>query len=197
MKRLNTETRQEQIKSAVLEIISSEGLSNLSTRNLAAKVGVSEGAIFRHFKSKKDIIISIIEDVKTNLLTDLKIVAESNKPVDEKLFDFLCKHISYLIAHKGITILLFSEAAYMNEPDLKNRLYDILSIQKKLVSKIIKTGINEKKWDSDLSVDNVAMLYMGIPISLNIEMTLDKKGFKLDNFCRDMFSLLERVLIKK
>jgi len=51
--RLETETRQTQIKKAVLEIIFSEGIGKLSTRNLASRVGVSEGAIFRHFPSKK------------------------------------------------------------------------------------------------------------------------------------------------
>ena len=51
MLRLSTETRQAQIKEAVLDIISTEGLAKLSTKNLAAKVGVSEGAIYRHFKS--------------------------------------------------------------------------------------------------------------------------------------------------
>ena len=52
--RLNTETRQKQIKKAVLEIISTEGIRKLSTRKLASKIGVTEGALFRHFSSKKE-----------------------------------------------------------------------------------------------------------------------------------------------
>jgi len=107
--RLDTETRQGQIKKAVLEIISSEGIGKLSTRNLASKIGVSEGALFRHFSSKKDIMLSILADVKNELLVEQeRITYSSSLTAEQKLFDFLCRHITYLIENKGITILLFS-----------------------------------------------------------------------------------------
>ena len=57
MARLDTETRQGQIKKAILDIISKDGIGKLSTRNLAARVGVSEGALFRHFPSKKAMML--------------------------------------------------------------------------------------------------------------------------------------------
>ena len=197
MQRLDTETRQEQIKKAVLEIISSEGLAKLTTRNLALKVGVTEGAIFRHFKSKNDIMLAIIDDVKNNLLTTQKVITFSKQSPDKKLFEFLCKHVKYLVENKGITILLFSEATHMNEPKLKEKLYEILSTQKKYVKKILEEGMNINIWDSSLKTENIAMMYMGIPISLNIELILNIKGFKLENFCKNMFVLFERILTKK
>jgi len=68
--RLDTDTRKEQIKEAVLEIISTEGIGKLSIRNLASKIGVTEGALFRHFSSKKEIMLSILDDVKKELLSE-------------------------------------------------------------------------------------------------------------------------------
>ncbi|OYT14868.1 MAG: hypothetical protein B7C24_16045 [Bacteroidetes bacterium 4572_77] len=59
MSRKPTEVRQEEIKQAVLEIVRIEGIKAISTKNLAKYTGLSEGAIFRHFKTKRDIIISI------------------------------------------------------------------------------------------------------------------------------------------
>ena len=41
MTRETTDIRQEQIKKAVLEIIADEGLHNMSTRNLAKKIGLT------------------------------------------------------------------------------------------------------------------------------------------------------------
>jgi AcrR family transcriptional regulator len=104
--RLDTDTRKEQIKEAVLEIISTEGIGKLSIRNLASKIGVTEGALFRHFSSKKEIMISILDDVKKELLSEQKkITFSSDLSAEEKLFKFLCVHITYLIENKGITIL--------------------------------------------------------------------------------------------
>ena len=195
MKRETTEIRQAQIKKAVLTIISTEGLSRLSTRNLAAKVGVSEGAIFRHFKSKKDIMLSIVQDVENDLIGGQKEIVNSNLSPVDKLFKFLCRNVKYLIKYKGITILLFSEATHMNDTALKNKLFSILSEQKKLVKQIITEGKKAKVWDSQINADDVATLYMGIPITLNIEMILNKKGFKDDKFCNKMMALLTRALV--
>jgi AcrR family transcriptional regulator len=104
--RLDTETRQEQIKKAVLEIISTEGIGKLSTRNLASKIGVTEGALFRHFSSKKEIMLSILDDVKNELLADQeKITFSSDLSAEEKLFKFLCLPIAE-------TISLFTEVSF-------------------------------------------------------------------------------------
>ncbi|MBK7381170.1 MAG: TetR/AcrR family transcriptional regulator [Ignavibacteriales bacterium] len=196
--RLDTETRQGQIKKAVLGIISSEGIGKLSTRNLASKIGVTEGALFRHFSSKKEIMLSILNDVKSELIADQeKITFSSTLSAEEKLFKFLCIHIKYLIENKGVTILLFSEAAHMNDSQLKKGLREILLTQKEYISRIIKQGMNEGVWDKSLNVENVATLYMGIPISLNIEMILEPGVTKQEKFCERMISLIKRALEKK
>lgn len=196
--RLDTETRQTQIKKAVLEIIFSEGIGKLSTRNLASKIGVTEGAIFRHYSSKKAIMLSILEDVKSELLTaQEQITFSADLNAEEKLFKFLCRHIKYLVENKGITILLFSEAAHLNDSQLKSGLRDILLTQKEYISRIVKQGMNEGIWDKSLNIENVAALYMGIPISLNIEMILQKVEPKKEKFCERMICLIKRVLEKK
>jgi AcrR family transcriptional regulator len=67
---------------------------------------VTEGALFRHFSSKKEIMLSILDDVKKELLSEQKkITFSSDLSAEEKLFKFLCVHITYLIENKGITIL--------------------------------------------------------------------------------------------
>ena len=194
MIRLSTETRQAQIKEAVLDIISTEGLSKLSTKNLAAKVGVSEGAIYRHFKSKKNILLSVVDDVQDNLVVNQKTIAESDMTPSIKLFTFLCKQIKYLINNKGITILLFSEATHANDSDLKDKLIEILKAQKEILKQIIKEGMHKGVWDKNLDFDAFVTLYMGIPVILNIELVLNKETFNHENFCNKMFSFLERIL---
>lgn len=194
MKRESTKLRQEQIKKAVLEIISIEGLKNLSTRNLANKVGITEGAIFRHFKTKRDIILGIMEDVKSGLMVELRQVALSEETSDKKLFNFLCTHVKYLIKNKGITILLFSEAAHMNDKELKNNLHNILSGQKVLIEKIVKEGIKKGIWNKKVIPQDFAMIYMGIPITLNIELILNPDKTIVENFCKRMFHLISEIL---
>jgi len=194
MIRLSTETRQAQIKEAVLNIISSEGMAKLSTKNLAAKVGVSEGAIYRHFKSKKDILLSIVDDVHTNLVVNQKEIANSEMTPSIKLFTFFCKQVKYLIYNKGVTILLFSEATHANDSNLKEKLLQILKAQKNLLKQIIHEGMANGIWNKEIDVESFATLYMGIPVILNIELVLNKQSFNHEDFCKKMFIHLEHIL---
>lgn len=194
MEKRNTEVRQEQIKQAVLDIIYTDGLKNLSTRNLANHIGMSEGAIFRHFASKKDIILAIIKDVQTDFIGALREIANSPSGPEERLNRFLCHTVKYLTRNKGITILMFSEASHNNDAELKAILLHIFNNQKMLVSKIILDGIAMDIWNANSHIEDIAMLYMGIPVSLNIELVLNGGSFHAENFCNRMLKLLLKVL---
>lgn len=196
MNRQNTDIRQEQIKQAVLDIIYKDGLKNLSTRNLAKRIGMSEGAIFRHFQSKQDIILSIINDVQTDFIGQLRQVATSDLEPSDRLLKFLCSTVNYLTSNKGITMLLFSEATNNNDAELKSQLQQIFNSQKQLVSKIILDGIAEGIWNENTEVEYVAKLYIGIPVSLNIELVLSGGEFHADNFCSRMMQLILKILAK-
>ncbi len=196
MERQSTEIRQEQIKQAVLDIIFTDGLKNLSTRNLAKKIGMSEGTIFRHFATKQDIILSIIADFQNELIGSLRAIANSKVESEQRLYDFLCKTVKYLTDNKGITILLLSEASHNNDAVLKNKLQQIFNSQKELIITIIQDGIALGKWDESISVEDVATLYMGIPVSVNVNLVLSGGEFHLDNFCTRMMRLLLKILNK-
>ncbi len=196
MEHLSTEIRQEQIKQAVLDIIFTDGLKNLSTRNLAKKIGLSEGTIFRHFATKQDIILSIIADFQNELIGSLRTIASSKADPEQRLHDFLCTTVRYLTDNKGITILLLSEASHNNDTVLKNKLQQIFNSQKELFSKIILDGIAIGKWDEGISVESLATLYMGIPVSVNVNLVLSGGELHLDNFCSKMMQLLLKILSK-
>ncbi len=196
MERQSTDIRQEQIKQAVIDIISTDGIKNLSIKNLAERISMSEGSIFRHFKSKNDIIVSIFNDIQDNFIGELGKIARSDEEPLIRLTKYLSATIEYHTENKGINMLLFSEASYKNDPGLKKRLQQIFYDQKQFVMKIISDGISAGIWDENVVVENVALMYMGIPLAMNMEMLIGGKGFQFDNFCSQMILLLLKMLKK-
>jgi len=196
MIRKPTDIRQDEIKSAVLNIIFRDGLKKISTKNIAKEVGISEGSIFRHFTSKKAIILGIMNDVITDMIEELRMIAFQDISPEKRLYQYLCKTVSYLVENKGITMLLFSEASYQNDEDLMSKLNYILTSQKQLVSKIVSDGLALGVWDNTISAEDFATLYMGIPITLNIEMIFSKHGVEVNNFCSRMYDMIIRILEK-
>lgn len=196
MVRKTTEIRQDEIKQAVLDIIFTQGLKALSTKNLAKHIGLSEGAIFRHFATKQDILLSILQDVQTELIAQLREITVMPLPPETRLEKFLCATVHYLTDKKGVTMLLFSEASHNNDSVLKNSLQQIFNSQRNLVSKIMLDGIAMGIWDDQVNVDRVSMIYLGIPVTLNIELVLNGGLFYQNDFCRQMLVLLLKMLKK-
>jgi len=194
MVRKTTEIRQEEIKSAVLNIIYRGGLKKLSTKNIAAEVGISEGSIFRHFGTKNDIIISIMDDVIKDFIEPLREISLSNDNPEQRLYKHLCATISYLKTNKGITLLMFSEASYENDEKMKNKLKYIFQSQRQLVGKIVADGIAMQQWDEAISIDSFTDLYMGIPITLNVEIALNGEDIDIKGFCRHNMDMLLKIL---
>jgi len=65
MRAQKTETgaRQGQIIEAALELIDAEGVSALSIVGIAERVGIVPSALYRHFKSKEDVLDAVLESV--------------------------------------------------------------------------------------------------------------------------------------
>jgi AcrR family transcriptional regulator len=57
--------KQAKIIQAAIEMFSEKGFAATSTSEIAKKAGVAEGTIFRHYKTKKDLLISIVSPVIT------------------------------------------------------------------------------------------------------------------------------------
>lgn len=65
--RRSTEDRQAELIDAALRIIATRGITALSTRALAAEVGLSTGAIFRHFATLDALLVGVVERVEAVL----------------------------------------------------------------------------------------------------------------------------------
>ncbi|WP_438446680.1 TetR/AcrR family transcriptional regulator [Gorillibacterium sp. sgz5001074] len=60
--------KQAKILEAAIEIFAEKGYSATSTSEIAQKAGVAEGTIFRHYKTKKDLLLSIVGPILTKLV---------------------------------------------------------------------------------------------------------------------------------
>lgn len=58
------EVRRRQIVEAALRLLADEGLGAVTTRRIAARLGLTEGALFRHFESKQAILMAGLDHLE-------------------------------------------------------------------------------------------------------------------------------------
>jgi len=83
--------KQIKIMEAAIEIFSEKGYAGSSTSEIAQKAGVAEGTIFRHYKTKKDLLLSIVAPMMINIMGPflMKEFAKIIKAPYESFEDFL------------------------------------------------------------------------------------------------------------
>lgn len=132
MKRLKSEERKEQIIKEAKKIIHKYGFEYLTTKRLAARVKVSEAALYRHFKNKEDIILGILSSIKefNDYLTRH---IEEYKDKKEKIYELICSHFKYFQENPEMTSIVFSEDIFRNGKFLRNKLLEIISERRKII----------------------------------------------------------------
>ena len=81
-------TRREQIVNAARKLVIKCGSENVTVRRIAQEVGVSEAAIYRHFKSKRDILYLLVESIEINLISDFRITKPTGVwPVGKRIIE--------------------------------------------------------------------------------------------------------------
>ncbi|BAQ10156.1 TetR/AcrR family transcriptional regulator [Sporosarcina sp. FSL W7-1349] len=79
--------KQKQIVVAAIDIFAEKGFAATSTNEIAKKAGVAEGTIFRHWKTKKDLLLSIVSPMMVKMLAPF-IIKDLNKVLDQEYATF-------------------------------------------------------------------------------------------------------------
>ncbi|OAS13576.1 TetR/AcrR family transcriptional regulator [Paenibacillus oryzisoli] len=113
--------KQIKIVQAAVEIFSEKGFAGSSTSEIAQKAGVAEGTIFRHYKTKKELLLSIVTPMMTKLIApfavkDFTKVLEADYPtVEQFLRAITVNRLEFARKHFPIIKIFMHEIPFHNE----------------------------------------------------------------------------------
>jgi len=97
--------RRKEIAQAALKVIAERGVQHLTTRAIAENTGISEGGIFRHFKSKKEIAMAALDHLEQLL----EIPDDLLKTDPIQALESFFKSRAHLVGGAALGHLVFSE----------------------------------------------------------------------------------------
>jgi len=161
--------RQAEIISAALKLADQVGITGITTKRLAREVGVVEGALYRHIKTKFDIFRMIL-DISDKLI-DQKFKEITARELDPAaaLRDFFVFSVDFLEDSPGIYLLLFSDALYVENKALFRQFKTFILDLIKRFEAVIRRGVRKKVFRPDLNPQSFAILYLGV---INTSFTL-------------------------
>ncbi len=153
--------RQLEIIEAAGEILTESGIAGLTTKNLAAKMGFSESALYRHFKGKEEIILTMLRYLSTDMDSRLTNSARDIDNPKEKLIAVFNNQFEFFKKNPHFLVAIFSDGLLEESKAINEAILQIMGTKRKHLLQIIQQGQKQKQFTDTLSADELVHIIMG------------------------------------
>jgi AcrR family transcriptional regulator len=189
--------RREQIVKATLDLVADRGVEGATITRIANAVGVTGGALYRHFDSKEDILKAASDAMRERAFQWIH--ASNNPNVVERLRDMWAVHASYMSGEaQGLFFMPF--AFSISDPDLGLREHTREGHRRNIevLAHIIEEGKERGDIRPDVDSKLVAWQFLRLAWAEDISnlMGLDQSE-NADVSARMLGQLLAEIAVKK
>lgn len=157
--RKSTGVRRREIALAVLQLIGKRGASSLTAATIAESVGVTPGALFRHFRSV-DEILSAAVDLAIELVEET-FPDEELEPL-ERLQQIVLARIATIRGTPGLAWLLLSDQVFLSVPaPAVKRLRQLVKRSRAFVLQALVDGVEDGELRDDIDPAVMLVLFTG------------------------------------
>ncbi|MBN2098524.1 MAG: TetR/AcrR family transcriptional regulator [Dehalococcoidia bacterium] len=193
-KRRSTEVRRRQIADAARTIAVKYGSEHITVRRIAKEIGVSEGALYRHFKSKRDILSLMVERIQEDLVGDIEKASTIGRTPLETLDRSLRNHVSAIQQRKGVSFQVIAEIISLGDKRLSRQASEAVSEYTRRIRDIVAAAISAGEIRRDMDPDKVAILIAATLQGLVSRWALRNYDFDLEKEYLSTWLLLREAI---
>jgi AcrR family transcriptional regulator len=199
LERKQTLVRRRQIVAAARKLIVKYGSEHVTVRRMAKEIGVSEGAIYRHFRSKREILSLLIDEIENTLIGDIEnhYTETSGLNVLEVLERIIASHVSSVQQRSGISFQVIAEIISFGDKKLNKKIHDVIDDYIGRIREILAYGVKAGEIREDVDLDAVATLFFSTMQGLVSIWALSNYSFNLQQRYVPIFDLLRQAIVKR
>ncbi len=190
--RLPTEERQAEIVMAALSLARDISPVSITTGDIANAVGVTQGALFKHFSAKDAIWLAAMQWVREHLLFELEHAARAEPPGLLALEAVFRVHVAFVIAHPGVPRVIFHELQRAADSPVKQEVRALLKAYRQLLLEQFKAGKESGDLPIGLDTEAAATLFVGIVQGLVMQSMLTGKSAAMKTQAEGVFGIYLR-----
>lgn len=190
----STEQRQSATIEAVVHLCSEQDPSTLTTARIAQKVGVSQGALFKHFPNKSSLWESVAGWVAGQLTARVFSVADQHDQADEALEAMFLAHIGFIARHPGIPRLMLGELQKPGNGPAKGIIRQTLAFYRQKIVSLLHRGIEQGSISPAIDTEAAAVLYIGAIQGLVVQAMVSDNIATIEQSAPRIFKLFSASL---
>ena len=194
-KREKTELRQQQIIAAAAKLIFKYGSEHLTVKRIAAVVGISEAAIYRHFKSKKSILSFLLSHIEEILLKDISAVRVGTNPITlSTIEEIIGNQFSAIDLRKGFSFQVIAEIISLGDRRLNKQASQTIDKYIFRLKELLTEGVRDGSIRKDIDLDASATLLFALIQGLVNIWALSDGSFKLTERYRSLWLIYREAI---
>lgn len=153
--------RQLEIISAAGKILTESGLSGLTTKNLAKEMGFSEAAIYRHFESKEEITIALLQYLRTNMDERLAQVCLPDTAPEIKFQAIFNSQFQFFKSNPHFVVAVFSDGLLEESEKINQAIMQLMQVKIKYLMPLIMQGQQSGTFTQTITTEELVHIIMG------------------------------------
>ena len=180
--------RQTEITDAALNLTAKGGIRELTIKHIAEELGITEPAIYRHFRNKAEIVKSMIRRFDEGVAPD-----EKEKGL-EGIASFIRARFKQVADHPSLARVMFAEELFLEDPEYSELLLSLMHRHKNTLQRFFLEAQDRGEIRGDLHTDLLFRLVFG-PVRLLIKQWgMSNHAFDLQEEGEQLLSALQKTL---
>lgn len=162
MKNKDFTERQIEIMEAATLRIDKFGIQELTIKNLASDLSLSEAALYRHFKSKNEILLGLLTYFILEMNERLAVIIENKElQPSELLKKIFVSQLNTFVQKPAIVSVIFSEGIFQFNKELSEKVSTMMALMQNNINVLITRGQNEGVYTKLLGPETITTIIMG------------------------------------
>jgi AcrR family transcriptional regulator len=193
-KRRSTAIRKQQIIDAARKLIIKKGSEHLTVRAMAREVQLTEAAIYRHFKSKREILSFLMNHIMDTMLHDLERTATESPATLDTIDQALKHHLSEIEQRKGMSFQIIAEIISLGDKKLNKEVYEKLNAYIDRIKYLLSESVRDGYVKADIDLGAAALMLFGMTQGLANIWALGGYSFDLAEKFAALWSLYRQAI---
>lgn len=146
---------------AVVELAASRNPSEITTTAIAQQMGVTQGALFKHFPTKDSILEAVMDWVAEQLLSRTDKAAGSASSPAGAIEAMFMAHVDFVVNHPGVPRMLFGELQRAGPTPPKLIVQTLINRYGERLQRLIDEGKTKGEFSATLDTEAAATLFIG------------------------------------
>ena len=155
-------SRKQQILQALARMLEATPGGRITTAALAAEVGVSEAALYRHFPSKTKMYEGLIDFIEETLFTRVRVILTEEPDTISRCYRILTLLLTFAERNPGIPRLLTGDALTGETDRLHSRIQQLFDRLETQLKQILREAEISENLRSTMTVSTAANMILAL-----------------------------------